>query len=92
MKSFLDDAEHGVILFSLGSLTAAEVSSSNVKAFVIQTFRRIQQRVKWKFNDKIDGLPNNVLLSEWLPQKEILGIYIIVIKHCMYLSKNLKKI
>lgn len=41
----------------------------------LQAFRKLPHRIVWKLDDEIGGLPNNVLISKWVPQKEILGKY-----------------
>lgn len=41
--------------------------------FVSDTFRKLKQRVVWKFEDEsISNLPENVLIRKWLPQIDIL--------------------
>ncbi|KAK7574042.1 hypothetical protein V9T40_011233 [Parthenolecanium corni] len=73
LKIFIEGAENGVILFSLGSVTTADSIEPEVLAALIRTFAKIPERVLWKFSGKIDGLSENVLLVDWLPQKEILA-------------------
>ncbi len=48
------------------------MSPEMVTAFK-NAFAEIPQRVIWKFEDHIQDLPTNVLLSKWLPQRDILG-------------------
>lgn len=38
-----------------------------------ETFAQIPQRVIWKAEGHIEGLSENVMVSEWLPQRDILG-------------------
>lgn len=38
-----------------------------------ETFAAIPQRIIWKLDEDISGLSNNVFMSKWVPQKEILG-------------------
>lgn len=39
-------------------------------------FAEIPQRVVWKFEERIENISANVMLSEWIPQRDILGIFI----------------
>lgn len=73
LKNFVEGASHGVILFTLGSLVKGSSLPDQSKQAFINAFARIPQRVIWKFEDSIDGLSDNVLLSKWLPQRDILG-------------------
>lgn len=40
-----------------------------------ETFAQIPQRVLWKTERQIEDLSENVFVSEWLPQRDILGTY-----------------
>lgn len=42
-------------------------------------FAEIPQRVIWKFEEKIENLTDNVMLTKWMPQRDILGIPIFII-------------
>lgn len=65
-----------MILFSLGSVTTNDSMKPEIIDAFVKAFAKIPQRVLWKFTGQIDGLSENVWLSEWLPQKEVLGQYI----------------
>ena len=74
LKKFIDEASHGVILFTFGSLVkASSISNSQREAF-LEAFDSIPQRVIWKFEDTIEHPPKNIMLMKWLPQRDILGI------------------
>lgn len=73
MKTFIDGAEHGVILFSIGSFVQSYNMPSEMLAALRKTFAQIPQRVIWKAEKRIEGLSENVLVSKWLPQRDILG-------------------
>ncbi|XP_049764765.1 UDP-glucosyltransferase 2-like [Schistocerca cancellata] len=74
IQKFLDEAEHGVIYFNLGSnVRSSELPEHRRQAFV-DAFREIPQRVVWKWeDDNIPDLPDNVLVRKWLPQQGILA-------------------
>ncbi|XP_053630996.2 UDP-glycosyltransferase UGT5 isoform X1 [Cherax quadricarinatus] len=63
----------GVIYFSLGSVfTASTLPACYIELFV-KAFSRVSQRVLWKFEDELHCLPDNVKISKWLPQQDILA-------------------
>ncbi|XP_017492768.1 PREDICTED: UDP-glucuronosyltransferase 2B15-like [Rhagoletis zephyria] len=74
LQKFLDDAEHGVIYFSFGTVvkdTGMPIEKLNL---FLDAFRQLKQRVLWKFeNESIPNLPSNVLIKKWLPQNDILA-------------------
>lgn len=73
MKKFIEESKHGVIFFSLGSLASKDLLAADVRTALKNAFARIPQRVIWKYDGQIEGLSDNVFLSKWVPQKEILG-------------------
>ncbi|KAH8407726.1 hypothetical protein KR222_011450 [Zaprionus bogoriensis] len=74
LQSFLDEAEHGVIYFSLGSqVRSADLPPEKLKIF-LNVFRSLKQRILWKFeDDKLPNLPANVMVRSWMPQNDILA-------------------
>jgi glucuronosyltransferase len=70
----VDESEHGVIFFSLGSLVRSDKISPEKLNAVLETFRALPQRVLWKWeSDQLPNLPPNVMVRKWLPQNDILG-------------------
>jgi glucuronosyltransferase len=71
LRTFLDEAEDGVIYFSLGTLVLGEtLPEDKVQAF-ISVFSELPQRVLWRM-DKNVSLPN-VKTSKWFPQLDVLS-------------------
>ncbi|KAJ4449073.1 hypothetical protein ANN_00468 [Periplaneta americana] len=70
LETYLNNAEHGAILFSFGSIVKGEMGKDQLQAF-IDAFSTLPQRVLWKI-DRIPGLPTNIVTSKWLPQFAIL--------------------
>ncbi|XP_073977481.1 UDP-glycosyltransferase UGT4-like [Rhodnius prolixus] len=69
-------AEDGVLLFSWGSMLRGEkADSKDVYDSLIRAFSRLKLGIIWKTNLKEcpDDLPDNVFISEWLPQQDILA-------------------
>ena len=73
VQTFIDEAPHGVILFTLGSVISAESMPNERREAFLAAFTSIPQRVIWKFEGSIENLPKNIMISEWLPQRDILG-------------------
>ncbi|XP_069165918.1 UDP-glycosyltransferase UGT5-like [Procambarus clarkii] len=63
----------GVIYFSLGSITQGTDMPVQYRNFFIEAFRRLPQRVIWKYEGVIENLPDNVMTNMWLPQQDILA-------------------
>ncbi|KAL7735231.1 hypothetical protein ACLKA6_016140 [Drosophila palustris] len=74
LQTFLDEAEHGAIYFSLGTqVRSADFPPEKLKIF-LGVFGSLQQRILWKFEDeKLPNLPPNVLVQKWMPQSDILA-------------------
>lgn len=81
----MDEAEHGVILFSLGStLKSSTLEQNLIKAFR-DAFAEIPQQVIWKFEEQIENLPENVMVAKWIPQRDILGMFTLKMSLTVYL-------
>ncbi|XP_065224783.1 UDP-glucosyltransferase 2-like [Planococcus citri] len=72
IEKFIDEAVHGVILFSVGSLVKAATMPSKTIHTFREAFAEIPQRVIWKYENRMENVPNNVMLLDWLPQRSIL--------------------
>ncbi|KAK8721970.1 hypothetical protein OTU49_012402 [Cherax quadricarinatus] len=63
----------GVIYFSLGSFTKFTNIPVQYRDVFVQAFRRLPQRVIWKYDGDLEDVPDNVMIRKWLPQQDILG-------------------
>jgi hypothetical protein len=74
IKSFLDGAVNGTILISFGTISKSkDLSLQMIEAF-LKTFRSLKyHRFLWKFEGEIENSPENLLISNWLPQGDILA-------------------
>lgn len=71
---FFDGAEHGVIIFSLGTYLKTNEMPKEKLTEIIEAFRDIKQRVLWKVDEDIPGtLPPNVMTQKWIPQSDALA-------------------
>lgn len=74
LQKYLDDAVEGVIYFSFGS----NIKSSNLDAvkrsIIRNTLAMLPYKILWKFeHENMPEKPENVMISKWLPQQDILG-------------------
>ncbi|KAJ8954699.1 hypothetical protein NQ318_011392 [Aromia moschata] len=74
IQKSLDEAKDGAILFSMGSnLKMSHLPNHTLNA-ILNVFSKLKHRVLWKFDgSSIQSKPNNVLISKWLPQSDILA-------------------
>ncbi|KAJ1521692.1 hypothetical protein ONE63_003335 [Megalurothrips usitatus] len=75
LRRWMDEAEHGVIYFSLGSLVPSSSLPRATVLALVEAFRAVPQRVLWKYetDDIKDLLPPNVRTAKWLPQANVLA-------------------
>ncbi|CAK1556340.1 unnamed protein product [Leptosia nina] len=74
LQDYLDGADYGVVYINFGSNVRSTDLSNDKKTAFINVFKRLKQRVLFKWEeDELVGKPDNVLISKWLPQKEILA-------------------
>lgn len=70
----MDEAEHGVIYFCLGSLLQAKTMPVEKRNAFLKAFSQVPQRVLWKYEeDNLPGMTNNIMIRKWMPQRDILG-------------------
>lgn len=87
LQKFLNDSHDGAILFSLGSNAKSNFLPKETVSMLLGAFRKVKQRVvmKWE-SDVLEGKPDNVFISKWLPQDDVLAHKNIkaFISHCGY--------
>ncbi|KDR22772.1 hypothetical protein L798_15644, partial [Zootermopsis nevadensis] len=74
LQVFLDDAPHGVVYFSMGSIWRSCDLPDSTRQTLLVAFSKLKQRVLWKWEtDSLPGQPSNVKLGKWMPQSDILA-------------------
>ena len=69
-----DSGEAGVILVSFGSVLQASQMSDSLRLMLMNVLGGLKQRVLWKWEShEMKDKPDNVMLSQWLPQQDILA-------------------
>ncbi|XP_054760273.2 UDP-glucuronosyltransferase 2C1-like [Lytechinus pictus] len=65
--------DHGFIVFTLGS-SAKALTSGALNDIISKVFSELPQRILWRYlGEKPRYLGNNTLISEWLPQNDLLA-------------------
>ncbi|XP_057670660.1 UDP-glycosyltransferase UGT5-like [Diorhabda carinulata] len=73
LEAFLDSATDGAIFFSLGSnLKSIDLPKKTMDIF-LKSFKNLKQKILWKLEGEVEGLPSNVKTGRWLPQMDILA-------------------
>ncbi|KAF5295475.1 hypothetical protein FQR65_LT10463 [Abscondita terminalis] len=74
LQLLLDNAHDGVIYFSLGSnLKSKDLPIAKRNVF-LKVFAKLKQTVLWKWEqDTLTGKSDNVIISKWLPQQDVLA-------------------
>jgi len=84
LQKFLDDSEHGVIYFSLGSLVKTDTLAAEKRDAFLQAFAELPQRILWKWEaDTIPNKPPNVKIARWLPQVDVLRTFQCRLSHML---------
>lgn len=74
LKRWMDEAESGVIYFSLGSAVKGVNLPPERRKALLNVFRNMKERILWKWeDDDMPDKPENVQIGKWLPQKDLLA-------------------
>ncbi|XP_017005920.2 UDP-glycosyltransferase UGT4 isoform X1 [Drosophila takahashii] len=74
LKKLLDEAEHGVVYFSMGLQVLDKWLPAGMIETMLAAFGQLKQQVIWKLNNTaIVDNSGNVYARSWLPQREILN-------------------
>ncbi|KAH8385575.1 hypothetical protein KR200_000702 [Drosophila serrata] len=74
LQRFMDEAEHGVIYFSMGQDILVRFLPHNVQQPFLQAFTRLKQRVVWKSEfPPVSNNSDNIFVIAMAPQREILA-------------------
>ncbi|XP_075220411.1 UDP-glycosyltransferase UGT5-like isoform X2 [Lycorma delicatula] len=76
LQKWMDEAEDGIMYFSLGSNMKGTSVPHEKKIAFIEAFKKFPRtRIIWKWESDVElpGKPENVLSRKWLPQQSILA-------------------
>ncbi|XP_045611300.1 UDP-glycosyltransferase UGT5 [Procambarus clarkii] len=63
----------GAVYISMGTTSKGVTMPDQYRRILIDTFRRLEYRVIWKYDSALEGVSANVLMKEWMPQQDILA-------------------
>ncbi|KAL5244410.1 hypothetical protein ACI65C_011820 [Semiaphis heraclei] len=69
---FIEDAPHGVILFTFGSTTAMTSLPSSILTAFREALAELPQKVLLKYEGEMEDKPKNVMTRKWFPQRDVL--------------------
>ncbi|XP_013168906.1 PREDICTED: UDP-glucuronosyltransferase 2B19-like isoform X2 [Papilio xuthus] len=72
LKLYLDSSKNGVIYFSLGTNVKPSYVPPEKLQAIINVFSRLPYEVLWKWDNELLVRSNNIKISKWLPQSDIL--------------------
>lgn len=75
---FIDESNEGVIYFSLGTTFRGSSMPRYIQRAFIKAFENIPERVIWKIDKQLSNISSNVMTSQWVPQSDILGMFILI--------------
>ncbi|XP_022209464.2 UDP-glycosyltransferase UGT5-like [Drosophila obscura] len=74
LQRFLDEAEHGVIYFSMGKEILVRFLPETMQQLLVQTFSKLKQRIVWKREVETSGnRSHNIYTIHKPPQRQVLG-------------------
>ena len=71
LTGFMDGATDGVIVVSFGSFIKYLPNDINKK--LLDVFKKVPQRIVWRYDGKPIAVPDHVRIFKWLPQNDLLG-------------------
>lgn len=74
IQNFLDSATDGAVVFSMGSFIKSKDFPENKREAFVKAFGKLKLKVLWKYeNETLPNKPDNVMISSWVPQRDILA-------------------
>jgi len=73
LETFMDSSPSGVVFVSFGSSLKPDQMPQDKLDIFVNAFRSLDMQVIWKWDAEVPNLPQNVKISSWLPQQDLLG-------------------
>ncbi|KAK9736958.1 UDP-glucoronosyl and UDP-glucosyl transferase [Popillia japonica] len=73
LQKILDNAKHGVVYFSLGSVVKSSLIPVEKRQEILRALSKLKETVLWKFEEDLPNLPPNVIIKSWFPQSDLLA-------------------
>ncbi|CAH0402440.1 unnamed protein product [Chilo suppressalis] len=73
LQVMMDNAKHGVIYFSMGSMWKSEMIPKRLTDELLKMFGGLKETILWKYEADLPHRPKNVHTIKWAPQQSILA-------------------
>ena len=73
LKRNMDASERGVIYISFGTNVLPRMLPEEKIKTMISVLSNMPYNVMWKWNQDLPGLGNNINISKWYPQADLLS-------------------
>ncbi|XP_023172058.2 UDP-glucuronosyltransferase 2B33 isoform X2 [Drosophila hydei] len=73
LQQFMDEAEHGVIVFSMGTAITGKWFPDKLIEMMLQSFDQLPQRIVLKFDQPLPIKSHKIYLRSTLPQRALLA-------------------
>ena len=81
LKSYLDSSKNGVIYISFGTNVEPSSLPPERLQILVKVLGRVPYDVLWKWNkDELPGKTENMRISKWLPQSDLLSKYFFLLQ------------
>lgn len=67
------------MFFTFGSMIRVSTLPKHVLQIFKNVFAKLPIRVLWKYEEEMPDKPDNVFISKWMPQRDILSKKLIVL-------------
>ena len=75
MQKILDDAKTGVVYFSLGTNVRMSRLEPQTRDNILQALAELPYQVLLKSDVDFPKPPTNVVIRNWFPQEDLLGVF-----------------
>ncbi|XP_050437635.1 UDP-glucosyltransferase 2-like [Adelges cooleyi] len=72
IREFIENSPNGIIYFTFGSSIKMSSFPDHIKNAFKLALARLLQRILWKYENEMEGKPENVMTKKWFPQRDIL--------------------
>lgn len=90
MRVFLDEAENGAIVISLGTNVKWKSIGLDKIETVLLALSKLKQRILWKLDIEMPfEIPDNIMTVKWIPQKEVLCTFLSIKKNTKNITRHI---
>lgn len=76
LKQYLDSSKNGVVYVSFGTNVDSTMLPAEKVQVLVRAFSKLPYDILFKWdNEELPGRSDNVKISKWLPQSDLLSMY-----------------